>query len=139
MERLSVHGSMGYAGDWYGHVKRKCPVCKKVFFARTNWAYISGYKAAQKYYCSWSHLRQAQKEMEKKKKSPEKEGEEPKRKHGGGRPKTEFTPELEAEIYRRYKQGQRAAIVARELGINDHGIYTRYRKWKAEDKEQEET
>lgn len=137
MERLSVHGSMGYVGDWYGHVKRKCPVCKKVFFARTNWAYISGYKAAREYYCSWSHLRQAQKEMEKKKKSPEKEGEEPKRKHGGGRPKTEFTPELEAEIYRRYKQGQRAAIVARELGINDHGIYDRYRKWKAEDKEQE--
>ena len=82
-------------------------------------------------------LLQTLKEMEKKKKSPEKEGEEPKRKHGGGRPKTEFTPELEAEIYRRYKQGQRAAIVARELGINDHGIYTRYRKWKAEDKEQE--
>ena len=136
MGQDSIHGSMGYAGDWYGNVKRKCPVCGKVFFARTDWAYQTGYKAVKSYYCCWSHLRQAQREYEKKKTIQRAQAgakKEQERKHGGGRPKTVFTKELEAEIFRRYRTGQRAIEVARELGIDTHGIYSRYKRWKEED------
>ena len=149
MERV-IHGrASGFTGDWYGNTKRKCPTCKKEFCCRTNWAYQDGYAASRNYYCSWTCLRQAQQEKARRRRFPQdaqagntqnpKAEQDPQaepipaKKHGGGRPRTEFTPETEKEIYRRYKAGQRASVVARELGIGNHGIYNRYRRWKAEE------
>ena len=146
-----IHGrASGYGANWYEGKKRRCPVCKKEFRALITWAYQDGYKNSRNYYCSWSHLRQAQIERAKKRKQGKAPGTEDQiwepgleemseekrpRKHGGGRPKVDFTPELEAEIRRRYLAGQRAAVVSREMGINPHGIYNRYRQWKAEEAE----
>ena len=140
MTQVSLHGTCGYQGDWYGNVRRKCKICKKEFYARGDWAYQLGYKNCRTYYCSYGHMRQAQRDIEAKKakmrtwaatEQKPNTTQEPKR---GGRQRTEFTPELEAEIYRRYKAGQRGLHVARDLGINEHGIYNRYRQWKAEGK-----
>lgn len=112
-----------YGGNWAEGTKRKCPICKKVFRCQGDWAYKDGYKQGSKYYCSWSHLRQAQQEHEKKL---------AKRAHGGGRP-SGYKPEIEAEIYRRYKEGQKAAEVAQALGIPSTTIYNRYTKWRKEE------
>ena len=64
-----IHGSASiYGGNWHEGKKRKCPVCKKEFSAPLSWAYQDGYKDSRNYYCSWSHMRQAQMAKEKTRK-----------------------------------------------------------------------
>ncbi len=140
----------GYRGHWIsiyehdgtGHLRKKCPICKKVFYCRKDWAYQWGYKDSRTFYCSWGHMRVAEKEREKEREKKKNQAEElatklrldmQAKRHAGGRPRMVFTPEMEAEIYRRYKEGQRASHVAKKMGIGDHGVYLRYRKWRAEE------
>jgi len=127
-----------YGGDWYEGAKRKCPICKKTFRCTYTWAYRMGYKSTVKYYCSWKHLRQAQREhaeemarkdAERKKKA---EAEARKREKEAKKAPRRFTPEIEAKIYRRYLEGAKATDVAREIGTNHTSIYARYKKWRNE-------
>lgn len=55
--------------DQHGLITQICPICSRPMakFAWSNWAYKQNYKGRNYYFCSWSHLRQFQRDHAGKK------------------------------------------------------------------------
>lgn len=47
--------------NFMSEYKRRCPVCRKTFWASSEWVYKKGYAKNLRIYCSWHCMREEEK------------------------------------------------------------------------------
>ena len=94
-------------------IKRKCPICGKVFEATKEWAY----KEDGKFFCIWSCLC-AYRKKNSKSESPR-------------RFRRKYTKEQEDAVVRRIvEEGHKINHTSKELGISVHTLYGWVQKYR---------
>lgn len=101
--------------------ERQCPICKRSFIFRSEWAYHNG----KKYYCSWGCLRKDEKRRTTKV-SPKKQT-------------RKLTPEIEEEIRQLLRKGESCWNTAIDVGVTVYAVHkVKSKMTQSENKEEQQ-